>query len=117
MVITLASVMLASSALEIGWEIWDQGLRPSRMEQIPHMVRYLQDRVPSSGSILVWGYAPEGYDLSGLRPASRYIYSLPLLSPRYADDRLIDDFLRRGGVQLTEIHCRHSDLVRDSGRG
>ena len=37
-----------------------------------------------SGSVFVWGHAPEIYYESGLRPASRYVYCLPLMTIGYA---------------------------------
>ena len=39
--------------------------------------------------VLVWGNAPMVYQLSGTRPAWRYTYLLPLLTPGYVSDRLV----------------------------
>jgi hypothetical protein len=46
---------------------------------------------PTAGqSLLVWGDEPELYRLTGIAPALPYIYQLPLRTPGYADEGLID---------------------------
>jgi hypothetical protein len=37
----------------------------------------LHDRVPADRPIFVWGFEPVIYDLSGRRPASRFLYNVP----------------------------------------
>lgn len=37
----------------------------------------LHDRVPADRSVFVWGFEPVIYDLSGRRPASRFLYNVP----------------------------------------
>jgi hypothetical protein len=44
---------------------------------------------PGDG-LLVWGDEPDLYSASGLRPAIRYVYLLPLMTPGYATPALIN---------------------------
>ena len=58
----------------------------------------LRSRVPAGGSLFVWGNEPELYLASGLRPATPYVYVLPLMTPGYVDrariEKMIEDLER-----------------------
>lgn len=69
------------------------GLRHGRMEQISPTVEYIRKHSGADDKIFVWGHAADVYFFSGRKPASRFIYPLPLLTPAYADSMLIQSFL------------------------
>jgi hypothetical protein len=44
-------------------------------------------------SLFVWGNRPQLYSLADRTPASRYVYLLPLLTPGFASDQMVQDVL------------------------
>ncbi|MBZ0303664.1 MAG: glycosyltransferase family 39 protein [Anaerolineae bacterium] len=44
---------------------------------------YLRERVAPGDSLYIWGFRPEVYYLSGLNPATRFIFQFPLVAPWY----------------------------------
>jgi hypothetical protein len=44
---------------------------------------YLRERVAPGDSLFIWGLRPEVYYLSGLNPASRFIFQFPLVGSWY----------------------------------
>ena len=90
-----AQLLLISAAAISGFFIvyWTQTLgeiyatRASSLRDVAGWLR----TVDCSETLLVWGHAPEIYYMSGLRPASRYVYFLPLMTDGYVTaDRVAD---------------------------
>lgn len=66
---------------------------PLRGRQIAATAEYVRTHSAPNAPLLVWGQAVDVYFLSGRPPASRFIYSLPLLTPGYADSALVRGFM------------------------
>lgn len=47
---------------------------------------YLKARVSQGDSLYIWGFRPEVYYLSGLNPATRFIFQFPLVASWYPKD-------------------------------
>lgn len=72
------------SGQESQLDYWDSfqanDLKP---EQSLEMANYLRERVAPGDSLYIWGFRPEVYFMSGLRPATRYQAHFPLVAPWY----------------------------------
>ena len=69
--------------------IRDSGLRGERAEQVDATARYLREHTPANSRLFVWGHAADVYLFANRAPASRFVYPLALLTPRYASDTLV----------------------------
>lgn len=47
------------------------------------VARYLQAHVPPNDTLYIWGFRPEVYYMSNLRPATRFIFQFPLVAAWY----------------------------------
>lgn len=65
----------------------------SRVAQIDATVAYVRQHLPADQPLFVWGHAADVYMLSERRPASRYVYVQPLLTPAYATPERVRDFI------------------------
>jgi hypothetical protein len=74
-------------------EARDSGLRDDRAEQVDAAARFVRASTAPTDRVLVWGHAADVYLLAGRRPASRFVYPLPLLTPGYADSALVAGFV------------------------
>jgi hypothetical protein len=54
-----------------------------RADESLQVVDYLQARVVRGDSLYIWGFRPEVYYLSGLLPATRFIFQFPLVGSWY----------------------------------
>jgi len=99
----IAQLLLISAAAISGFFIvyWTQTLGDTyatRAGNLRDVAGWLRT-VDCSKTLLVWGHAPEIYYMTGLRPASRYVYLLPLMTDGYVTaDRVADverDLTRR----------------------
>lgn len=68
----------------------DHGPDPSRTA----VIRFLNERSAAGDSLQVWDAEDGLYLHTGLRPATRFSYYYPLLTPGYADSAMIRDFVR-----------------------
>lgn len=93
LVMALVMAMALFPLADMILQLRDKGLTRTRMEQVSSTAQYLRTHTPPGSSIFVWGHAADVYFFSGRRPASRFIYALPLLTPGYADASLIRRFL------------------------
>jgi 4-amino-4-deoxy-L-arabinose transferase-like glycosyltransferase len=84
-----------------------KGLQRERMDQISPTVEYIHKHSGANDKIFVWGHAADVYFFSGRKPASRFIYTLPLLTPAYADSALIQGF-------MDEIRTAAPSLIIDA---
>jgi 4-amino-4-deoxy-L-arabinose transferase-like glycosyltransferase len=64
-----------------------------RVVQASEAAAYVRAATPADARLLVWGHAADVHFFSGRRPASRFIYALPLLTPNYADAALVRGFI------------------------
>ncbi len=64
-----------------------------RRTQVAQTAAYVRASTPASVRVLVWGHAAEVHFFSERLPASRFIYPLALLTPRYADAALVRGFV------------------------
>jgi hypothetical protein len=81
---------MAGTAMRIAIETHE----PARRAQVAATADYVRKHTPVGAPLLVWGHAADVHFLSGRPPASRFIYPLPLLTPRYANAALVDGFVR-----------------------
>ena len=58
------------------------------------VVRWLQANTSNSDTIFIWGFEPFIYDISGRRPASRYIYNVPQRLAWHRDPEKRDHMLQ-----------------------
>jgi hypothetical protein len=66
---------------------------PARIAQVGETADYVRRHTEPGARVLVWGHASEVHFFSGRGPASRFVYPLALLTPRYADRALVDGFI------------------------
>ena len=81
----------------------DNGLRDERAEQVDATAQYVREHSPANSRLLVWGHASDVYLFANRAPASRFVYPLAMLTPRYASDTLVAGFvaeLRRSAPPL-----------------
>ncbi|MFL5574520.1 MAG: glycosyltransferase family 39 protein [Gemmatimonadaceae bacterium] len=81
--------------------------RPARGETVTAAADYVRAHAPAGARVLVWGHAADVYLFSGRRPASRFVYALPLLTPGYADSALVRGF-------LAELRAADPPLIVDA---
>ncbi|MBA3774084.1 MAG: hypothetical protein H0X13_16815 [Ramlibacter sp.] len=84
-----ALIAVATTALHVARDKTDR----ERRMQVTQTAEYVRANTGEAESILVWGHAAEVHFLSGRGPASRFVYPLPLLTPRYADAALVSTYL------------------------
>ena len=92
-----AALVLAlgvSTVSEMLFRLRDDVRSSHRAQQIGAVVGYVQRHSRPGDRLLVWGHAADVHFFSGRRPASRFIYPLPLLTPGYADSTMVAGFLR-----------------------
>jgi 4-amino-4-deoxy-L-arabinose transferase-like glycosyltransferase len=71
----------------------DSGLRRERAEQVETTAQYVRAHSPMNSRLLVWGHASDVYLFANRAPASRFVYPLAMLTPRYATDTLVAAFI------------------------
>src|SRR5262249_55303516 len=71
----------------------DGGLRGERAEQVDVTAHYVRAHSTRDSRLLVWGHAADLYLFADRAPASRFVYPLAVLTPRYADSNLIAGFV------------------------
>lgn len=64
---------------------------------------------PGSSTLFVWGNEPSLYVMTGIDPASRFVYMLPLTLPGYASPRVVEAI-------LGEWVGRPPDVIIDASR-
>jgi hypothetical protein len=88
------NVVRGTLSLRSAYIAWDDLGMPWRVYDYLEVGDYLHDRAPDGGTALVWAFEPEIYFVSGLRPASRFVYNFPLYGRFWWRDRravLIDE--------------------------
>ena len=88
----------------------DAGLRGQRAEQVDATAQYVREHVPASSRLFVWGHASDVYLLADRKPASRFVYPLAMLTPRYVSDTLVAGF-------VNELQASAPPLIVDATPG
>ena len=91
-------------------DVRDSGLRSARVKQVDATARYVREHVPANESLLVWGHASDVYLFANRAPASRFVYPLAMLTPRYGSDTLVAEFLE-------ELRASAPPLIVDATPG
>ena len=73
----------------------------------------LAEETTSEDHVLVYGFAPEVYVAAARRPATRYIYSVPMRAPWSKDEARITLMNELNRTQPAAILVQHGDLVPD----
>ncbi|HEU4700437.1 MAG TPA: hypothetical protein VFS40_14730 [Gemmatimonadales bacterium] len=109
-VAALAVALAVPPVLNVALDVYDKGLPHRRADQLQATVGYIDAHTSPRQPILVWGHAADVYYFSGRRPASKYIYPLPLLTPRYATAAMVSGF-------LAEVRAARPPLIVDATSG
>ena len=88
----------------------DGGLRGERAEQVDVTAHYVRAHSTRDSRLLVWGHASDVYLFADRAPASRFVYPLAMLTPRYADPSLIAGF-------VDELRASAPPLIVDATPG
>ncbi|HEX5387371.1 MAG TPA: glycosyltransferase family 39 protein [Gemmatimonadales bacterium] len=89
----LGAALAIPVALDLAVSLRADGLPRARAAQVAAVAGYVRRTTAPDARVLVWGHAADVLLLSDRRPASRFVYPLPLLTPRYADSALVASFL------------------------
>ncbi len=79
----------------------------ARTAQVADTAAYVRSSTADDARLLVWGHASDVHFLSGRLPASRFVYPLALLTPRYADAALVGGF-------VSELRTSAPELIIDA---
>lgn len=93
-VLVSAAAAIALLSTSMGALTFRDSDAPVRGKQVAATAEYVRTHSAPHAPLLVWGQAVDVYFLSGRPAASRFIYSLPLLTPGYADSALVRGFMR-----------------------
>jgi len=88
----------------------DSGLRGQRAEQVDATAHYVRAHSARDSRLLVWGHASDVYFFANRAPASRFVYPLAMLTPRYADSSLVAGF-------VDELRASAPPLIVDATPG
>jgi hypothetical protein len=112
LVLGLAASVAVASVLMTGLEFRDSstGTGSARRRQIDATAAYVRAHTEAGAPLFVWGHASDVYLFSQRPPASRYVYSLALLTPNYADAALVDSF-------IAELRSSAPPLIVDATTG
>lgn len=92
-VFSLAVAVTVQPVTDTFWQVRDRGLPRSPSDTIIPVVEYIQAHSNPDDRIFVWGHATPIYFFSDRKPATKYVYILPLLTPAYADNTLVTRFV------------------------
>ena len=112
LVLGLAAAVVVASALSTGVHLRDSSARSTanRREQVDETAAYVRAHSAAGAPLLVWGHASDVYLFAQRPPASRYVYSLALLTPNYADSAMVDRF-------IAELRSSAPPLIVDATTG
>lgn len=105
-----AAAIALPAALGLVQQVRDHGFAPPELAQVAEVGQYVRAHSAPSDRLLVWGHAAAIYFSAARSPASRYLYSLPLLTPGYADSERVAQFLR-------EVREANPQLIVDASGG
>lgn len=90
MLIVLATLYPPFISYEMYYRSW---LRARENTGIEQLIAYLEPEGEAGKSLFVWGFSPSYYPLTGMRPASRYLYTT----------------FQTGVVPIENTHLEHTD--------
>jgi hypothetical protein len=102
----IAVVPLGRTAIDVR----DTGLRGRRAKQVDATARYVREHSPPNSRLFIWGHASDVYLFANRAPASRFVYPLAMLTPRYADSALVAEF-------VDELRASAPPLIVDATSG
>ena len=111
-VVLLATAVVVASVLSTGVHLRDSSSESTkdRRQQIDETAQYVRTHSAAGAPLLVWGHASDVYLFAQRPPASRYVYSLALLTPHYADATMVDRF-------IAELRSSAPPLIVDATTG
>jgi hypothetical protein len=89
----LAAATVLVAVTSTGLRLRDGARDRARGMQVAAVAEYVRANTPPGARLLVWGHAADVHFFSGRRPASRFVYTLALLTPGYADSALVAGFV------------------------
>ncbi|HKN88289.1 MAG TPA: hypothetical protein VJV04_15600 [Nitrospiraceae bacterium] len=92
-VFSLAAAIILQPITDIFWKVKEKGLPTSPSDATIPVIDYVRTHSNPEDRIFVWGHATPIYFFSNRKPASQYLYILPLLTPAYADSTVVSRFL------------------------
>ena len=92
-VFSLAVAVTLQPISDMFWKVRDTGLPRSPSDATIPVIEYVRAHSGPDDRIFVWGHAAPIYFFSERKPATQYIYILPLLTPAYADSTIVARFL------------------------
>jgi hypothetical protein len=121
LVLGLAAAVAIASMVTTGMQLRDtasastsgdttSGSTKDRRRQIDETAAYVRAHSEAGTPLLVWGHASDVYLFAQRPPASRYVYSLALLTPHYADAAMVDRF-------IAELRSSAPPLIVDATTG
>ena len=116
LVAALAAVIAAWATVATLVSVRDDPPVSDRARQVTATAAFVRAKTTDGVPLLVWGHAADVHFFSQRRPASRFIYSLPLLTPGYADSALVAGFiaeLRAAAPPLIVDATANADLNDD----
>lgn len=93
LVAALALALALSSVSDVVIRARDDDRARTRARQVATTAAYVATHTRPSDRLLVWGHAADVHLFAHRRPASRFVYPLALLTPRYADTALVRGFM------------------------
>ena len=90
---SLAAAIILQPVMDTFWKVKEKGLPRSPSDATIPVIDYVRAHSNPEDRIFVWGHATPIYFFSDRKPASRYLYILPLLTPAYADSTVVGRFL------------------------
>ncbi|HZY19001.1 MAG TPA: hypothetical protein VFE82_11005 [Ramlibacter sp.] len=91
----LAAGTAVFAMMGTGFDITTDRKDAERRAQITATADYVRRNTAPGAALLVWGHAADLHFFSGRPPASRFVYPLPLLTPRYADAALVAQYIEQ----------------------
>jgi hypothetical protein len=92
-VFSLAVGIILQPVTDTFWKVRESGLPRSPSDATIPVIEYVRAHSNPDDRIFVWGHATPIYFFSDRKPASQYLYILPLLTPAYADSTVVSRFL------------------------
>jgi hypothetical protein len=112
LVLGLAATIVVASVLSTAMRLRDSTSERAvdRGPQVEETAAYVRTHSAPGTPLLVWGHASDVYLFAQRPPASRYVYSLALLTPHYADAAMVERF-------IAELRSSAPPLIVDATSG
>lgn len=104
----LCATIAAFGVWRMTWRERDDLTPALRAAQVDAAVNYVRRNLRAGEPLFVWGHAADVYMFSGHRPASRFVYVQPLLTPGYATPERVHAF-------VDELRTSAPPIIIDAG--